>query len=76
MSSYRPVPTAGASGTATLSDSPASASLTALQLLSNGNYHVMVTNTGALCAIVQTNRCRLTTLRGALEALRDASVDS
>jgi cellobiose phosphorylase len=41
------VSTAGASGTATLSDSPASASLTALQLLSIGNYHVMVTNTGA-----------------------------
>jgi cellobiose phosphorylase len=41
------VSTAGAAGTATLSDSPASASLTALQLLSNGHYYVMVTNTGA-----------------------------
>jgi cellobiose phosphorylase len=37
VSSYRPVSTAGASDSATLSDSPASASLTELQLLSDGD---------------------------------------
>jgi len=40
------VSTASTSGAATLPGSLANASLSELQLLSNGNYHLMVTNTG------------------------------